>query len=347
MEEKHIHIKVLRVACGRVPAVIGAAPARDLFRISFADVLNEETGDGYQRPFDHRHSREFRSYIERPGAATIPLTFNLRGQAGDAWTLTDEGSVSLLSVRLPNESLSPVMAQVDCQHRLGMMADSDISLTFQCFLGLTREQEMAVFNVINAKAKGLSSSLLDFHATKLDAGTGGLPLELFIAKRLNDDTGSVWFSRVKLGGANTQGVHRRVSLRGLQTATRLLLQRSPLGAAPHLSSTDKYEVVRAFWQAVASAWPEAWSQPRSHLLMKGVGVTALSLLGADIIPLLFSRQENPSPEAFQDYLSRVADIDWSNTGPFKGFGGRQGAVEVHQALRAALFAPGLAVVRTR
>jgi DNA sulfur modification protein DndB len=343
--EKHLNFRVLRVSCGGVPAVIGAASARDLFRASFADVLNEETGDGYQRPFDPRHSREFRSYIERPGAATIPLTFNLRGEAGDAWTLADDGTASALTVRLPSETFSPAMAQVDCQHRLGMMADSDISLTFQCFLGLTREQEMAVFNVINAKAKGLSSSLLDFHATKL--GIGDLPLELFIAKRLNDDDASVWFSRVKLGGGNTQGVHRRVSLRGLQTATRLLLQRSPLGAAPHLSPLDKYEVVRAFWQAVAAVWPVAWSQARNHLLTKGVGVTALSLLGADIVPLLFARQETPSPEAFEGYLSRVADIDWSNTGPFKGFGGRQGAVEVHQSLRSILFAPGLAVVRTR
>jgi hypothetical protein len=30
-----------------------------------------------------------------------------------------------------------------------------------CFLGLTEREEMEVFNVINSKAKGLSTSLLD------------------------------------------------------------------------------------------------------------------------------------------------------------------------------------------
>ena len=35
-----------------------------------------------------QHSREFRAYIERPGATTIPLTFNLRGPDGDGWTLS-------------------------------------------------------------------------------------------------------------------------------------------------------------------------------------------------------------------------------------------------------------------
>jgi len=50
-------------------------------------VLDEAKDAGYQRP---KHSREFRAYLERPGAAAIPLTFNLRGKHGGGWTLTDE-----------------------------------------------------------------------------------------------------------------------------------------------------------------------------------------------------------------------------------------------------------------
>ena len=52
--------------------------------MSFADILDEEAQSGYQRPCDRRHAQEFRSYIEQPGATTIPLTFNLRGRPGVA-----------------------------------------------------------------------------------------------------------------------------------------------------------------------------------------------------------------------------------------------------------------------
>src|SRR5207244_6770919 len=132
--------------------------------------------------------------------------------------------------RTPSGESGAVLAQVDCQHRLGMMSESDIPLTFQCFLGLSPRDEMAIFNIINGKAKGLSSSLLDYHTTKLASDLAATQLDLYIAKMLHDDPGSVWHGKVKLGGTATQGNTRRVSLRGLQTATKLLLQRCPFGA---------------------------------------------------------------------------------------------------------------------
>ena len=189
MTDKHMILKVMRLKCGQLPVVIGAAPASHLFRLSFADVLREADDQGYQRPIDRRHSREFRKYIEQPGAATIPLTFNLRGNEGEGWRLgnNNDGAVTTLSLRIPSADKPFVLAQVDCQHRLGMMSDSTIPLTFQFFLGLSPHQEMAIFNVINAKAKGLSSSLLDYHTTKLVPDLETIRLDLFIAKRLNDD----------------------------------------------------------------------------------------------------------------------------------------------------------------
>jgi DGQHR domain-containing protein len=226
-----------------------------------------------------------------------------------------------------------------------MMTDSDILLTFQCFLGLSPQEEMAIFSVINGKAKGLSSSLLDYHTTKLTPDLAAVQVDLYIAKLLNDDPASVWHGRVKLGGTATQGSARRISLRGLQTATKLLLQRCPFGPSSNLQPTDQYQIVRSFWAAVASVWPNVWNHPRTHLLVKGVGVTALSMLAGDIITAALSREQPTNADTFSAYLSALADLDWSTTGPFKAFGGRQGASEAHQLLATRLFAPGLAVVR--
>lgn len=345
--DNYLILKVIMAQCGQLPVVLGSASAAQLCAVSFADVLDEAREEGYQRPIDPQHSREFRAYIEQPGATTIPLTLNLRGQQGEAWTLSqaDRNGISTLKIRKPTNGFDPVVAQVDCQHRLGMMADSATPLTFQCFLGLSPRDEMAIFNVINGKAKGLSSSLLDYHTAKLTPDLAAIQIDLFIAKQLNDDPTSVWHGKVKLGGAATQGSTRRISLRGLQTATKLLLQRCPFGPTSQLLPSDQYSIVKDFWSAVATVWPNAWNHPRAHLLVKGVGVTALSMLAGEIITAVLSRQQLAKQETFIAYLSPLADLDWSTSGTFKGFGGRQGANEAHQVLAARLFAPGLAVVR--
>ena len=58
--------------------LLGFAPAHILHSLSFADVLNEDTGRGYQRRFNAQHSLDFRRYIQQEASSTIPLTFNLR-----------------------------------------------------------------------------------------------------------------------------------------------------------------------------------------------------------------------------------------------------------------------------
>lgn len=329
--------------CGQLPIVIGSGRACDLAEISFADVLDESRQVGYQRRFDVQHSREFRRYIESPGASTIPLTFNLRGAKGQGWDLiaSDVDDVFDLVVRLPRGDAPPVMAQVDCQHRLGSMADSQLQFAFQCYLGLNPSEEMAIFNVINGKAKGLNPSLLDYHRTKLTPGIDVVQLDLYIAKTLHDDPASVWHGRLSLGGQGA-GTKRKVSLRALQAATKELLRRAMLDSASQLEPLRKYEIVRSFWRAVSATWPTAWAQPRTHLLTKGVGVTALSMLAGQIVMATLARGEFVTEETFLRSLRPLVDLDWSNSGPFKAYGGRQGASEAYRALVQRVFGPALA-----
>src|SRR5213594_377115 len=91
---------------------------------------------------------------------------------------------------------------------------------------------------------------------------------------------------------------------------------------------QQYDIVSGFWRAVAETWPDAWNRPRENLLTKGVGVQGLSLLAADIAKHQMNERHVPSKETFQRYLKVIKDQNWSNTGPFKGFGGRSGAKEV-------------------
>ena len=158
---------------------VGFAPASLLCKLSFADVLNEATGEGYQRRFAAKHSQDFRRYIQTEGSATIPLTFNLRPECQTDWSVQEsEGGAARLTI---TSGAKNVLAQVDCQHRLGSIADLNISLPYMTFIGLSLREEMQVFNIINGKAKGLASSLLDYHESRLASDLAAQKPELYIA----------------------------------------------------------------------------------------------------------------------------------------------------------------------
>lgn len=328
MKEWHTIDCMVGVSADR-PVLLGFAPANLLHALSFADILNEDTKTGYQRRFNAQHSQDFRRYIRKTAASTIPLTLNLRPSKTEAWRVVEAGR-AYARLEIDPEA-GKVMAQVDCQHRLGHLDDLSICLPFMCFLGLTVREEMEVFNTINSKAKGLSTSLLDFHDAQLSGDLANDRPELFIALHLNNDVESPWCRQLDLGGTTTSGLNRRASLRTMQkaikrflTATRILKTRSPECAA---------QVVLSFWRAVADVLPEQWTNSRKHLLNKGVCVYALMDVAADH----YNEAEDPTRVDRRYFVNALSDfalqVDWSTTGPLKGLGGEGGVSIAVQYLR--------------
>src|SRR5688572_21644020 len=85
-----VPLTALRGRAADRDVLLGFAPAHTLHHISFADVLDEHTGRGYQRRFSDQHSLDFRRYIQRQGSTTIPLTFNLRPATRErVWRIVD------------------------------------------------------------------------------------------------------------------------------------------------------------------------------------------------------------------------------------------------------------------
>src|SRR5688572_1895785 len=117
MSTYRVSISVSKGLSAHLPVLVGFAPARLLHALSFADVLDEDTGRGYQRRFNSQHSLDFRRYIQYPTSATIPLTFNLRPEKHGSWRVVElKGRQARLDV---TDQAQKVLAQVDCQHRLG------------------------------------------------------------------------------------------------------------------------------------------------------------------------------------------------------------------------------------
>ena len=312
----------------RRKVLLGFAPASLLYSISYADVLNEDTGRGYQRRFNSRHSLDFRNYIQLEESATIPLTFNVRPRDDGAWRLIETaGRVGILQIV---KGAGKVLTQVDCQHRLGYLNDIETELPFMCFIGLSEREEMEVFNVINSKAKGLSTSLLDFHDATLASDLATERPELFIGLHLNNNTESPWYRQLDLGGSSTSGLMRRASLRTMQkaikrflTQTKILRQYSPDAAA---------QIVLDYWAAVAVVLREQWDNPRHSLVNKGVGVYSLMTIAGDLY--LEALGQNCDKRYFTAKLAEfISEIDWTRQGPFKGFGGEGGVASVVSLVR--------------
>lgn len=319
--------------------VLGFAQANLLASLSFADILNEDTGLGYQRKFNARHSQDFRKYIQRAESCTIPLTFNLRPRSDGGWTLEDlGGGRAVLEIR---PEAGKVFVQVDCQHRLGYLNDVDVTLPFMSFIGLSVKEEMEIFSVINSKAKGLSNSLLDFHDASLAADLARDRPELFIALHLSSNSESPWHKQLDLGGTATSGMMRRASLRTMQKAVKRFLTQTKLGRAGSIEAAA--EVVIGFWGAVANLLQEEWNSPRQYLINKGIGVYALMTIAADIYGE--SHGQVCDKKFFTAKLSEfITEIDWSRNGPMKGLGGEGGVKAAVSLIRQIRAKHGLKVV---
>lgn len=325
-----IQIECLRGKSAHRPVLLGFAPSDLLCRLSFPDILDENSGLGYQRPFNDRHSQDFRRYIKEPKSSTIPLTLNLRPPAEGRWCITElNNSRVLLKIE---SSAGKIMAQVDCQHRLGHLDDLPIPLPFMCFVGLSEREEMEVFSIINGKAKGLSSSLLDYHTAHLTESLATERPELLIALQLNEIESSPWYRRLNLGGKTTSGLQRIVSLRMMQKAVSRFIKMTNVLSSN--SAEDVLALVLDFWLAVVAVLPEQWANPRRHILTKGIGVYALMTIAADIYIECRDAGRVCNKRAFISALADFASfIDWSNSGPLKGLGGQSGVSAAVEYLR--------------
>lgn len=333
-ENTPFEIHGVRGVCGSLPVFMGCAQAKKLHAHSFADVLNEDTGLGYQRVRNIPHSKNFRSYIHQERTSTIALTFNLRGEPGAQWSIEDATCGAPFCVLKIKHGQRP-LAQVDCQHRLGELDNSEIPLAFMAFLGLELRSEMAMFNVINTRAKGLTSSLTDYHESNLVNDMATDAPHLYIARRLNEDRESPWFRLIKYGGETSSGLKRRVSLRMMQTTVRRFLHATDGVLLGDIEA--KYLVLRSFWLAIRALFVPEWEAPRTHLLMKGVGLYSLSYLLADLVT---KHHDTTHPLQMADFITLLAPLraktDWSSDGPFSTAGGRKGAIAVYKRLKEAM-----------
>lgn len=329
-QDKSIKIFGQTGMCGGLKVFLGFAEASCLYHLSFADTLDEDTGLGYQRPRNILHSKRFKEYFKQENSSTIPLTFNLRPEHQNDWTLTEYKNYALLSIN----SQSCPLAQVDCQHRLGELFDCDLSIAFMTYIGLDLRKEMALFNVINSNAKGLSRSLTDFIDSNIVENLIEESPHLYIAKTLNEDPTSPWFKMVRYRGESTSGMKRKVSLRMLQISIKNFL-RLTLAATNH-DTYENYNLVKNYWIALKQLFPKEWDDSRHHMLTKGIGLYSLMYLLSDMVNTGLINKNTTVDRMMAQLSPLKQSVDWKSTGELANYGGHKGAVLVYEKFKKAM-----------
>jgi hypothetical protein len=124
-------------------------------------------------------------------------------------------------------------------------------------------------------------------------------------------------------------VEKGVTLTGLTIANLSNAVKDMLSRSAKLSqfpdADAQYEVVRNFWDAVKKWIPEAWREPSSYIVFKGVGLYAITYLGVEIIDRCLLKGRFEVKDMLR-YLKQIDDTSLLSSTNTLAYAGRAGAV---------------------
>lgn len=220
-------------------------------------------------------------------------------------------------------------SQVDCQHRLGHMGQSDKLVTFCIFTDLTRRDEAIIFKTINEKQKKIDTSLVD--AIVLLTEQNPLPYIRW-AWDLGMDAGSAFNKRVATGGRNLEPPARLVTLRSLRACTQLTVPKGTLARGGHELG---YQFLRNYWNVIHKLWPNEFADPRDYKLTTIAGLRGLSRFGRSIFSDGLDAQNMTSERIEAVFNGNSRALDWSNRGQLREASGKAGERLIYETLCAA------------
>jgi len=349
-----IRINVVKDNCLGCEVYRGSVRARDLEPATWIDFYDEEVNPmGYQRPFNEKRSGEAARYSEEPNAfwpeSILAIRDNTEVEDEDDKVIYNFVPVSTgsefgeLIVDYNGERTEKIggqvfkwrraFSQVDCQHRLGKMGDSDRYVTVCIIPGITRTEEAVIFKTINDKQKKISTSLVDA-IIQLSQSPFEAP-EVHWAFDMSRDVGSCFYKRVDMEGRNITGQVYLVTLRTLKTSV------SSLAGGKRFINVNMndmsvygqfYVLIRSYWNEVKNLWPNEFSDVRNFKLMMVPGIKGLARYGRRMFKDAFEVGNNST-----DLTSRINQVganvmDWSSTGPLIDATGNAGARAVYQLL---------------
>lgn len=324
MPNQTIQLKVSRFEQNGQVMFLGVMSSSDIIRIAKVDVRDEKGNpSGYQRHRDEVRCRRIAEFINQP-TSVLPgsIMLNLRGSST---FVSEGGDDSHGTLDIPDRKGAAWL--VDGQHRMGGFGYTERKFTLPVvfFENLPRRQEMLNFSIINDTQKGINTSLTLSILGELRESSAGWKIQAHdIGYRLNRDPDSPWLEQINMTGA--KGMHRPVNLASFANALKPLLRHH--GFFQTMELDDQVLLLKRFWRVVRKIFPDAWDEPRQHILLKTLGVYTMSQVAAYVFELCAASGGDFSEKRMLEYLSPLAEVDWyCGTSPFRALGGLKGCQE--------------------
>ncbi len=361
----------------------GSIIAKELFPALWIDRYDEVYNpDGYQRAFNEKRSEEAAKYASEETKGFWPeCILNIRAnETDDHRTPVAPWSFKSISPKIPEFGHLAVdydetkvknfggiqrpweraFSEVDCQHRLGMMAASEKYVTICIFTNLVRVEEAILFKVINQKQKGIDTSLVDNIIFKLGKGPLFEPT-LHWARRLSDDPSSPFYQKVDTGGENIERRLYLVRLRTLHECIKQAFGNDMSGkdsltrkAVVNLELTEidrkknferMYEFLKNYWMACRDLWPEEWDisekRYKNYKLLTTPGIRGLSMVARKVFERAVARDEYSYNYCKSMLTPAVGYIDWGNSADFQDATGNAGSNTVRDKILDRIFPGGI------
>lgn len=347
-----LEINVIKDRCLGREVYRGSARADQLVDACWIDFHDLDRNPyGYQRPFDERRSQLAADYANNVRDAFWPeciiaIRHNDEATEDTAkvyWHFDEQpgsnGNFGKLVVTYNDANVANIaghvvpwrraFSEVDCQHRLGRMAQSTKRVTFCCFVDLTRREEAIIFKTINDKQKRISTSLVDMIILLTDPAT---PLHIRWAYDLGRDPGSAFNRLVDTGGRNLGSLPGLVTLRTLRTCLKLMMPDRLLAQG---GASIGYHFARNFWNVVADMWPTEFNDPRTYKLRTIPGLKALSRFARSTFTRAVDVQDPSYVRIRASFYNDPSRIDWTSAGPLREASGNPGVRIIYDALLQA------------
>jgi DGQHR domain-containing protein len=309
-----------------------------LARISRADIYDQiENPTGTQRDLNPKHAREAYEYVKTHDLAFWPEVFLCARdkKVASFSSIQEIPNTGILRINLNrlNNNNEIVISRVDGNHRLHFADGSyedyppiDKEVSFCLAYDLSLEEEIVLFRDINDNQRRMNTSHLDNIEARLTPAEQ-LKLkepEIYIARNLGLEEDSPLYQRIYSGGKKIHG--QDIPLRSLSLGIRYMLNR-PTKLRALRDADAQYKVIKNYFEAVKKWQPLAWQEPRKYIVLRGAGLWAICLIGADVIDRVL-KKGTFTDEAMYEILTSGRNWDWSNKGNFQGYSGAGGAQKI-------------------
>lgn len=284
------------------------------------DAWTPTNRDGYQREAIPSRFKKIASYV-RGKEGVDPLlpqavVLNVREQDKKLKFQSLNGS-NIGTLVIPHDQ---TLWEVDGQHRLGGLRYAvgeeprlgQYTIPVVITEGLTRLNEAVLFYVINTTQKRVPTDLAQrlieqrmkdegLRMQIIAEGKHWIPKATRIVDNLMKSNGHPWYGKIGIPGTRISGI----LMKQVSFVNSLKPILDGAGIYRNLETDDVTQLLIRYWQAIDEVFPEAFKEPKQHVIQKTVGVFPLHMVATQVFDLVRTNETRITKDGIVKVLKSI------------------------------------------